>query len=181
MTKMAYAMSLLMPGDSFVYYGEELGMEGSGKDENRRAPMYWSADTSAPGMCAGPAGMDGLQHKFASLEEQRSDDLSLWRWFTEVIRVRRAFPAIARGKTQMVDGLSDADVAAFFRRSATDGDVLIVMNLRDHAAQRDLSSVAAGYELKAVLGTDEERITCENGTLSLPAYSIAVLGQGAEG
>jgi DNA polymerase III alpha subunit len=61
----------------------------------------------------------------------------------------------------MVDGLSDADVAAFFRRSAADGDVLIVMNLRDHAAQWDLSSVAAGYELKAVLGTSEERIAYE--------------------
>ncbi|MBP3894582.1 MAG: DUF3459 domain-containing protein [Atopobiaceae bacterium] len=176
-TKMAYALSLLMPGDSFVYYGEELGMEGSGKDENKRAPMYWSSDAGAEGMCSGPAGIDGPQHKFASLEDQRSDDLSLWRWFAEVIRVRRAFPAIARGKTEMVEGLSDADVAAFFRRSASDGDVLVVMNLRDHAAERDLSQAAGGFELSAVLGTSEERITYENGRLSLPAYSIAVLTQ----
>jgi glycosidase len=39
-TKMAYAMSLLMSGNSFVCYGEEIGMKGSGKDENKRAPMY---------------------------------------------------------------------------------------------------------------------------------------------
>ncbi|MCL2486356.1 MAG: alpha-amylase family glycosyl hydrolase, partial [Oscillospiraceae bacterium] len=34
--KTAWGMSLMQPGDAFVYYGEELGMTGSGKDENKR-------------------------------------------------------------------------------------------------------------------------------------------------
>ena len=50
-TKMAYAMSLFMTGNSFVYYGEEIGMKGAGKDENKRAPMYWSDDPDDPDMC----------------------------------------------------------------------------------------------------------------------------------
>ncbi len=45
---------------SIVYYGEELGMKGAGKDENKRAPMYFSPDASSPGMCKGPDGMDGI-------------------------------------------------------------------------------------------------------------------------
>ena len=40
-TKMAGGMNLMMSGNVFVYYGEELGMSGAGKDENKRAPMYW--------------------------------------------------------------------------------------------------------------------------------------------
>lgn len=32
-TKIAQAMNLLMSGSAFLYYGEELGMKGSGKDE----------------------------------------------------------------------------------------------------------------------------------------------------
>ena len=43
-TKMGQAMNLLMSGSSFLYYGEELGMKGSGKDENKRAPMYWTKE-----------------------------------------------------------------------------------------------------------------------------------------
>ncbi len=174
-TKMAYALSLFMPGNSFVYYGEELGMKGSGKDENKRAPMYWSEDAEAEGMCAGPPDMDEVKMKFPSLEEQMKDDLSLWTWFKEVIRVRKAFPAIARGVTEAVDSVSDDNVAAFIRRSDSYDDVLIVMNLRDQAVVKDLSSVGGNPELAAVLGTNEESISYENGSLSLPAYSIAVL------
>jgi glycosidase len=172
---MSYALSLFMRGDSFVYYGEELGMEGSGKDENKRAPMYWSDDANAPGMCAAPAGMDTLQMRFPSLETQMTDENSLWAWFKEVIHVRKAFPAIARGTTEAVDGVIDTNVAAFIRRSAEDQDVLVVMNLRDQAVEKDLSVVSGDLMLAAVLTTGEEGISYENGVVRLPAYSIAVL------
>ena len=120
-------------------------------------------------------GMDEAQMKFPSLEEQMTDDLSLWRWFSEVVHVRRAFPAIARGTTEAVDGVSDESVAAFIRRCADYEDVLVVMNLRDQPAEKNLSVVGDNLSLAAVLGTNEEQITYANGSLSLPAYSIAVL------
>ncbi|MBR3233995.1 MAG: DUF3459 domain-containing protein [Atopobiaceae bacterium] len=179
-TKMAYALSLFMPGDSFVYYGEELGMEGAGKDENKRGPMYWSDNAQTEGMCSAPSNMDEVQMKFPSLEAQTKDDLSLWRWFAEVIRVRKAFPAIARGTTEMVDGVCDEGVAAFIRRSADDQDVLVVMNLRGQATEKDLSTVADNLSLAAVLGTNDESISYNQGKLNLPAYSIAVLTFGKE-
>ena len=184
-TKMAYAMSLFMSGNSFMYYGEEIGMKGAGKDENKRAPMYWSDDPNDPDMCAGPPYMDEMPMKFASAAVQMKDDLSLWTWFREVIRVRNAFPAIARGWTESVESISDDNVAAFFRRwsadgagdgaGAADGDVLIVMNLRAETAVKDLASVAGnGLTLAAVLNTNEESITYADGSLTMPAYSIAV-------
>jgi glycosidase len=175
LTKMSYAMSLLMPGNSFVYYGEELGMKGSGKDENKRAPMYWTADAAAQGMCAGPPDMEAVQMKFAPLDEQTADDLSIWRWFVEVIRVRRAFPAIARGETTAMDSLCDEGVAAFVRHCEGEQDVLLVMNLRDTAAERDLSTLDGAWQLSAVLNTDTQPITLDGANLTLPAYSIAVL------
>ena len=46
-TKLAGALNLLMTGNAFVYYGEEIGMKGSGRDENKRAPMYWISEEEA--------------------------------------------------------------------------------------------------------------------------------------
>ena len=173
-TKMAYALSLFMTGNSFVYYGEEIGMKGAGKDENKRAPMYWSDDEKDADMCDGPPDMDDVKMKFPSLADQMQDDLSIWQWFKEVIHVRNAFPAIARGTTEGVDSISDEKVAAFFRRSASDGDLLIVMNLRGETVEKDLTAVGEGLTLAAVLNTNEENITYTDGALTLPAYSIAV-------
>ena len=41
--KMSAGMLLTMNGSTFVYYGEEIGMNSKGtKDENKRLPMQWS-------------------------------------------------------------------------------------------------------------------------------------------
>ena len=172
--KMAYAMSLFMTGNSFVYYGEEIGMNGAGRDENRRAPMYWSDNAEDPDLCAGPPGMDEVYMQYPSLTDQTGDELSLHHWFSEVIRVRNAFPAIARGRTETAEFLCDDGTAAFFRKSDTYDDLLIVMNLSDRETEKDLSSAGGGLELAAVLNTGEESIYYQGSTIRLPAYSIAV-------
>ena len=172
--KMAYAMDLFMTGNAFVYYGEELGMSGSGRDENRRAPMYWSDDAGDPGMCSGPPGMDPVQMKFPPAAEQLKDDMSVHRWFNEVIRVRRAFPAIARGRTENLDSVTDDSTAAFFRRCDNEDDVLIVMNMSAQTVEKDLGSAADGFAPAAVLNTSEEHIIYSDGSLILPGYSIAI-------
>ena len=158
MTKMAYAMSLLMRGNSFVYYGEEIGMKGAGIDENKRAPMYWSDDAKAEGMCSGPPNMEEVTMKFPSLEDQMKDASSIWNWFKETVKVRRAFPAIARGMTSEAKGINDASVAAFYRTAEGEETVLIVMNLRADAAEKDLSGISGGPELAAVLNTDANKV-----------------------
>ncbi|MBQ6501232.1 MAG: alpha-amylase [Mogibacterium sp.] len=173
-TKMAYAMSLLMTGNAFVYYGEEIGMEGAGKDENKRAPMYWSDDNEDPDMCAGPPDADEVQMKFPPLADQIKDKQSVYSWFKEVIRVRNAYPAISSGTTEKADFICDDDVAAFFRRSDTEEDVLIVMNLRGQPARKDLSTLGKDFRLSEMLCTGGEKITYKKSTVTMPAYSIAV-------
>ena len=173
-TKMAYAMNLLMTGNAFVYYGEELGMAGAGKDENKRAPMYWSGDPKDPDMCVGPPGMDEIQMKFPALKDQIRDKTSMYSWFKEVLRVRNTYPAIARGTTQKADSLCDDSVAAFFRNTDAGDDVLIVMNLRGQTAEKDLSDLRKGIKMAGTLSTNGEKVRYRNGSLKLPPYSIAV-------
>ena len=172
-TKMAYAASLLMSGNSVMYYGEEIGMKGSGKDENKRAPMYWSADLSAAGMCQGPPDMDEVTMKFPCVNEQEKDGSSLLNWFKEVIKVRKSFQAIPHGTVEGTD-LSTESVAVFYKR-CEEGDVLIAMNFSEEPQTSDLSALDTDLQLAAVLNTSEEKITFEKGLLTLPGCSIAVL------
>ena len=174
-TKMAYAMNLFMTGNALVYYGEEIGMNGSGRDENRRAPMYWSDDAGDPDMCAGPPYMDEVRMKFPSLADQMKDNGSLYNWFKEVIRVRNEYPAIAMGETENAVFLSDDKTAAFFRRSDTYDDILIVMNLGAQTVEKDLKKTGKGFKLEESLTTNGESVGYKGSTLSLPACSIAIL------
>lgn len=173
-TKMAYAMSLFMTGNAFVYYGEEIGMSGAGRDENKRAPMYWSNDPGDGDMCEGPPGMDEFHMKFPPLSDQLRDDSSLYNWFREVIRVRNAYPSIAGGVTEKAASLCDNDTAAFFRRSEAEDDLLIVMNLGSQTVRKDVSEAVKGFKLAESLSTNGERVSYKNGALNMPAYSIAV-------
>ena len=66
--KAAALLYLLMPGVPTVYYGEELGMSGSGSDENKRLPMVWSSDAAT--QCKAPAAADQAQRPPADCPAQ---------------------------------------------------------------------------------------------------------------
>ena len=179
-TKMAQALNLLMSGSSFLYYGEELGMKGSGKDENKRAPMYWSDDADYPGLCDGPADMDDFDMKFPSYEDQRADGDSIWGFVTQTLRLRSAYPAIARGTAVLEEALSDDNICVL-RKSWGDEEVLLVFNISETPQSVDLTGVTVSGGAPAIGGvlvTTAEEPGLEDGTLSLPMYSVAVLRPG---
>ncbi len=187
--KMAGALNLLMGGNAFIYYGEELGMKGSGKDENKRAPMYWSEDKNAEGMCQGPKDMDSFNMKYPSLEEQEKDPYSIYNYYKAAIKMRNTFPVIARGRSELCEELSNESICAIFKSSMqkTDlssevqmKDVLIVFNSSRKPQTIALSDSSRASSYKRVmyqLCTGEMAVSIENDNLTIPAYGIAVLAQ----
>ena len=181
-TKLGNALNLLMNGNAFLYYGEELGMKGSGKDENKRAPMYWSKDSNAEGMCKGPADMEDFQMKFDSLEEQQEDPDSIYHYVKQVLRVRNQNPAIARGTTTYLEQYSGEQCFAL-TRSYEDSTLLLLGNTSAEPASVDLTGLTVGNtaaEKLVLLGelyTGEETAECSGTTVKLPAYSILILGE----
>lgn len=174
--KLAQALNLLMTGNTFIYYGEELGMNGSGKDENKRAPMRWSEDSRSAGMCDGPPGMDEIYMKFGSLETQKEDPQSIFSYVRDTVRIRESLPAVARGRTVPVPELSEDRFCGFYRTSEEWGDVLILINAGDTAVTRPLSGQAAEYsELCAALYTGEEKAVLKEGEVTVPAGGILFL------
>ena len=181
-TKMGNALNLLMNGNAFLYYGEELGMKGSGKDENKRAPMYWSKDSNAEGMCKGPADMEDFQMKFDSLEEQQEDADSIYNYVKQVIRVRNQNPAIARGTTTYLEQYSGEQCFAL-TRTYEDSTLLLLGNTSAEAVTVDLTGLTVGKTaaedlvLLGELYTGEETAERTGTEITLPAYSILILGE----
>ena len=174
-TKLAMALNLLMPGNAFLYYGEELGMKGSGKDENKRAPMYWSENAEAAGMCAGPPQMDEVKMKYPSWEDQTGDENSILSYVRRTIRLRRDYPLIAEGKTKLVKALSGKEICAI-TRSANGEKLLIVINASDEAQTVDLTLADTGCTvLSDMLCVGEEQAAIEGSLLNLPPFGIALL------
>lgn len=178
--KVAQAMNLLMSGSAFLYYGEELGMKGSGKDENKRAPMYWSTDEAAEGMCNGPADMDDVKMKYGSQEEQSEDGNSIYNFVKETIKLRNSYPAISHGTVTYEKELSN-DSICVIRKEYEGEEVLLVFNCRETSQSVDLSGIslngneAGSLSMAGVLLTGQESAVLDGATLSAPAYSVTIL------
>ena len=177
-TKMGAAMNLMMSGAAYVYYGDELGMKGSGKDENKRAPMYWSKDASAEGMCKGPSDMDAVKMKYDSLEEQQNDPLSIYNFYKQAIKLRNEYPQIARGSVEFVKEMSDDNICVLTKEY--DGtQIMLVFNISDQEQAVDVSDVKMSPDAELAIGgmltTGEDAVTLEYGELTMPAYSVVIL------
>lgn len=175
-TKIAQAMNLFMSGSAFLYYGEELGMKGAGKDENKRAPMYWSTEASE-GMCDGPKDMDTVKMKYGSQEEQETDGNSIYNYVKEVIRLRNMYPVISHGTVAVEEALTGENICAI--RKAYDGEeVLILFNISENEEVVDLSGIQVQSDAPKIGGmllTTGEATALDGESLTMPAYSVVIL------
>ena len=171
--KMAGAMNIFMSGSCFIYYGEEIGMLGSGNDPSKRAPMYWNAardsgTTNPPPECEIPE-----EYPLGSLEEQVGDDASLWNYYRQAIAIRKALPVISHGRTTVEEALNVNCVSAQ-RKTWNDEQCIILMNINTVAAQVDLSAYA-DWTVAATLSADANEVVLNGTVLDLPAFGIAIL------
>ena len=172
-TKLAGAMNLFMSGSAFIYYGEEIGMTGAGTDPSKRAPMYWNSAKNE-GMTQPPPGCTVPEtYPFASLEEQRKDDASIYNYYRQAIAIRKAIPAVSHGRTTAEAALNKGCVSAF-RKSWDGKECIVLMNISGEAATVDISNYGA-WTLATQLCTDEDKVSVEETALQMPAYAVAVL------
>ena len=205
--KLAWAMNMLQGGRAFLYYGEELGMKGSGADENKRVHMYWS-DGEFEGMTGDPDGAT-FNMKYEPYEKQKEDPYSIYNFMKQTIKLRNIFPQIARGKNELVEELSDKNICVLKKgglesfKEFEDGanaltkeqkdeyskDLYIVINSSEEETEVDISK--CGFILKdnkvtdeearewivGILQTNEEYPNMKAGKLIMPAYSIAILSK----
>ncbi len=181
-SKLAGGLNLLMSGNAFVYYGEELAMKGSGRDENKRAPMPWGGD--GRGLCQGPPRMEAMEQPYGDLESQMADgDSAYWYW-KEAMGLRGRHPVLARGLVEPVEDLAlDAasgqaygkSVAAFWKRHEEWGELLVCFNASDEEVALDVEGLLPEARVAGWLLAKEGKYGLESGRLLLPPYGICLL------
>jgi len=178
--KTAWGLSIMQPGDAFVYYGEELGMSGTGRDENFRAPMLWVDDEYAggsvdisvgrpAGMTVGPPEMEEQNHSFPPAVLQIADPDSIYSYIRDAIRLRREYPQIGRGSFEPLPMNAGIRVGAA-RRSWEDADIIMVYNISEEAASFSLPG-----ELIDWLSATGEQPEQEGNQITIPGYTIVIL------
>ena len=174
--KFGGALNLMMSGSTFVYYGEEIGMKGSGKDENKRAPMRWAEDEE--GMTNPPPNMGSVKQKYDYLDVQEKDKDSVNNYYKEGIRIRNTYPEIARGAQTAVE-LSDGDMIVIAK--TYEGNVTyVVANNSAESKTLDLTgTVLEGLTMVDFLVTlpsgQKKEISYKKNVLEIPGFGVAIL------
>lgn len=184
--KIGAALNLLLGGIPSIYYGQELGMTGnSGKfgatDANElpdRQAFEWYKSDQGKGMAywyklKGPwkdhfnedKPNDGI-----SLEEERNDPNSLWNFYREMIRLRKANPVLIKGTYKTLPNNNDQVFS--FERAEGGKNVIVSINLSDK--DQDVAIQSSGNNFKNLYGNAKPGINADIITFNLPAYAIEI-------
>ncbi len=165
--KFAEGVMGMMPGYTFTYYGEEIGMVGSGDDPNKRLPMYWNDGD----MCALAPGVTKVEYAYPGVDAQLADPESLLNYCRELNHLRLQIPLIALGENSFL--YSDKNIVVMQREK--DGEsCVIVLNFNGKKAQTaplPRESMEILYDLEVADGA----AALDGASLTLPPYAIVVL------
>jgi len=138
--KVAANLSILMPGSTFIYYGEEIGLKGSrggsNTDANRRLAMLWGdGDTISD-----PEGADYSSEQVnGTVQDHLPNGDSLYSHYKKLIHIRKSNPEIASGTYKALK-LEGTYLGGFV--STLDGSSVVVLhNTTTEAVQIDLSTL----------------------------------------
>ncbi len=139
--QLAASLYLLMPGNPFIYYGEEIGMKGSrgsaNTDANRRLAMLWGDGDSVQNP-VGSTYPESNQNN-GTVKEQLSSANSIYNHYKKLIAIRNANPEIARGKVTAVTMFGDSVAALKFEYNGS--IVYVIHNLYSSEIELNVSSL----------------------------------------
>ncbi len=126
--KLAAVMLLTSPGTPFIYYGEEIGMQGKKPDEDIRLPMQWSADANAGFTTGKPWRAPHANYSQVNVAAQEKDPQSLLNLYRALTKLRAEHSALQTGSLTLLD-TGNTGVYAILRHDDTE-NILVLINLK---------------------------------------------------
>ncbi|MCA0902754.1 alpha-amylase family glycosyl hydrolase [Qipengyuania aquimaris] len=168
-TKLAHAMLLTLRGSPVIYYGAEQGFVGDGNDQAAREDMFPSRTDSYNDNVL--IGTDAT-----TADSNFDESHPLFRLIAEFSQMRRAHPALLRGKQVIRHYGQEPGIFAVSRFDPDDGqEYLAVFNTSGEAQQ---ANVTLGYDARSfeqLAGACPAGVTAPgSAAFSLPAFGWAV-------
>lgn len=168
--KLANAINVLAPGGSFLYYGDELGLRGEGGgDMSLRTPMPFSTEQTNSGNY-----MEGNYRNTYTVSGQKADQdaanaNSLYSSLASVIHYKNANPALyLGGVSKITTGSNNLGAMKYVGASA---EYCLFLNASSNAVT---ATVSGNYEQDFTMVTGSTQASLNNGSLSIPAYSLLI-------
>lgn len=185
--KSAASLQLLFGGVPFIYYGEEIGQQGTKPDENIRLPMQW---TETGGFSVDDTAVlwrDYFRdYETRNVAAQLDDPNSILSHYRRLIHLRNAEPALRTGSWQLV-ATDQSNIYAAVRQTEDDTLLLLINLGREdidtYALTLDNLGLTGGTAVEILAGNTAvgaPTLTANGGfenytPLPLPAYSTFVI------
>ena len=169
---------MLAPGNSFTYYGEEIGMTAAEttSDAYYRLPMVFDSDKlqaiHIPNANIGYEAPEG-----GGVKQQLEDKDSLLNYYRELIKVKLQNPEIARGHITEQKDFGEKEIGAYI--VDYNGSKLLVVHNFSNEETKELTigdDVLPNATLRAsLIGPEKAKAELKDGKLTLPAHSSVIL------
>lgn len=170
--KLAASIYLTLPGQPYIYYGEEIGMKGRKPDELIREPFLWDEkekDTSRTSWIKSEYSTD---ESITSMAIQSNDNSSILNHYKTLIDIRKKSAALSEG------GIVDADIddsrILSYIRNHDNQSLLVLHNVSDEDAELELPKNILEYQY-LVYSSGNTRLIKES--VSMPALSTIILAK----
>lgn len=166
--QMALAANIYMtiPGNPFIYYGEEIGMVGNGDHEVVREPFIWGDTTWQTSWEPVVANVDTV-----GVDDQIGQMDSLLNHYREIIGTRQKNPALLSGDFTGYPTASNKIVA--YGREVEGQSVIVIHNLRDEVQIQPLSELNV-IEGKLIYVSRDMQVAFEE-ELKMPPLTTVII------
>ncbi len=176
--KFAASVYMLFPGNSFTYYGEEIGMTAPNTtgDANFRTPMVFDSD-NMPAITVEGIADNYEPPAHGGVAQQQKDKNSLLNFYKRIIKVKLQNPELSRGRITEVQDFDDETVGAFI--TEYDGAKVMVIHNFDKEETKTLEitdDMIEKAEIAAdLIGAENAKAELKDGKLTLPPHSSVVI------